>query len=149
MTKAAIDDFLAQKTLAVVGVSRRARGFGYGVFKHLKAGGYRVFAINPNAASIGGERCYTNLAALPEPVGGAVVLVPRAQMEQVVREAARAGIRRVWIQQFCETAAAIRFCEENGLSVISGQCILMFAEPVSFNHRVHRWLWKLIGKLPC
>ena len=147
-SKAAVDDFLAQRTLAVVGVSREGKGFGNMAHKELKDKGYRVFPVNPNAESIGDERCYPSLGALPEPVGGVLVVVPPAQTEQVVRDAATAGIGRVWMQQGAESEAAIRFCEGNGISAVHGECILMFAEPMGFGHRLHRWVWGLLGKLP-
>jgi predicted CoA-binding protein len=66
----------------------------------------------------------------------------------VVREAAEVGIPRVWMQQGSESEEAIRLCEENGISVVSGECILMFAEPAEFYHRMHRWVWGVMGKLP-
>jgi predicted CoA-binding protein len=55
-SKVDVDDFLAQKTVAVVGVSRGGKKFGNAVLKDLKEKGYRVFPINPNAESIEGER---------------------------------------------------------------------------------------------
>jgi predicted CoA-binding protein len=147
-TKAAVNDFLAQRSLAVVGVSRGGKKFGNTAYKELKAKGYRSFPIHPNAERIEGDRCYPSLGALPEPVGGVLVVVPPAQTEQVVRDAAAAGIRRVWMQQGAESEAAIRFCAENGISAVHGECILMFAEPAAFYHRMHRWVWGLLGKLP-
>jgi len=81
-------------------------------------------------------------------VGGVVVCVPPARTEQVVRDAHRAGIRRVWMQQGAESQAAIRFCEESGIALVHGECILMFAEPAALFHRVHRWIWRLLGRLP-
>ncbi len=147
-TKAMIDDFLAQRTLAVVGVSRKAEKFGNLVYRELKAKGYRVFPVNPQMAEVAGERCYPNLGALPEPVGGAVIVVPAAQTEQVVQDAAAAQIRRIWIQQGAESETALRFCRDNGMSVVSGECIMMFAQPVGFGHGLHRWVWGLLGKLP-
>lgn len=147
-TKIAVDDFVAQRKLAIIGVSRGGKKFGNMAFKTLKDNGYRVFPINPHAESIAGERCYPDLKSLPEPVQGVLVVVPPNETEQVVREAAAAGIRRVWMQQGAESAAAIRFCEENGISVVHGECILMFAQPVVSIHRFHRWMWKVMGKLP-
>jgi predicted CoA-binding protein len=147
-TKAAVNDFLSQRSLAVVGVSRGGKKFGNTAYKELKAKGYRLFPVHPNAESIEGDRCYPNLRALPEPVGGVLIVVPPAQTEQVVREVAAADIRRIWMQQGAESEAAIRFCEENGVSAVHGECVLMFAEPAAFYHRMHRWLWGLLGKLP-
>jgi len=147
-TKAMVDDFLAQRTLAVVGVSRKAEKFGNLVYRELKAKGYRVFPVNPHAEDVAGERCYPSLSALPEPVGGVVIVVPPAETERVVQDAAAAQIRRVWMQQGAESGAALRFCEDNGMSVVSGECIMMFASPIGFGHGMHRWVWGLLGKLP-
>ena len=110
--------------------------------------GYTLYPIHPQAETIEGERCFPNLGALPEPVDGVLVVVPPAQTEQVVRDAAAAGIRRVWMQQGAESPAAIQFCKENGINAVHGECILMFAEPAAWFHRAHRWVWKLLGKLP-
>jgi len=146
--KETIQDILSQRKLAIVGLSRSGKKFGNMIYKELTAKGYTLYPVHPDAETIDGARCYPSLAALPEAVGGVVVCVPPAQTEQVVREAAQAGIRRVWMQQGAESPAAIQFCAENGLSEVHGECIMMFAEKVSFPHSIHRWVWKLIGKLP-
>ncbi|MBZ5544903.1 MAG: CoA-binding protein [Acidobacteriia bacterium] len=147
-SKAVVTDFVSQKKLAVVGVSRQGKKFGNMAFRELKAKGYKLLPVHPQAETIEGERCYPSLAALPEPVDGVLVVVPPAETEKVVREAAAAGIKRVWMQQGAESPAAIKFCEDNGLSAVHGECILMFAEPAAWFHRAHRWVWKLLGKLP-
>ena len=145
---AAIEEFLAQKSLAVAGVSRQGKKFGNIAYRALRARGYRLFPVHPTAQEIEGDRCFASLAALPEGVGGVLVVLPPAQTEAVVRDAARAGIRRVWMQQGAASPAAIRACEENGMQVVHGHCILMFASPVRSYHQVHRWIWRLLGKLP-
>jgi len=147
-SKAAVSDFLSQRNLAIIGASRKKGKFGNAALKELRAKGYRVFPIHPVAEQIEGEQCYPNFASLPEPVGGVLVVVPPAQTEQVVRDAAAAGVTRVWLQQGAESAAAIEFCKEHGLSVIHGECVLMFAEPTEWYHRAHRWVWNIMGKLP-
>lgn len=147
-TKTAVEDFVAQQTLALVGVSRRGKKFGNMALQALKAKGYRVFPVHPQADQIEGEPCYSSLRALPEPVAGVLIVVPPEETEKVVREAAAAGIRRVWMQQGAESRSAIRFCEQHGISVVHGECILMFAQPVVSFHRFHRWVWKALGKLP-
>jgi predicted CoA-binding protein len=147
-SKAAVEEFLAQRTLAVVGASRDEKKFGNKVYKDLIRKGYETYPVNPNADVIEGKRCYPNLSALPEAVDGVVFVVPPAQTEKVLREAAELGIPRVWMQQGSGSEDAIRFCEENGIGVVSGECILMFAEPAEFYHRAHRWAWGVLGKLP-
>lgn len=147
-TKSEIENFLAQKTLAVVGASRGGKKFGNVAYRELRARGYRVIAVHPSASEIEGDRCYPSLDALPERVDGAVIVVPPRRTEVVVGDAARAGVPRVWMQQGAESAAAIRFCEENGIAEIHGECILMFAAPVRSIHRAHRWLRGTLRTLP-
>ena len=147
-SKAVVQDFVAQRKLALVGASSKKAKFGNFALKDLRAKGYKIFPVHPQAKMIEGEPCFSSIAALPEPVDGLLVVVPPAQTEQVVRDAAAAGIKRVWMQQGAESPAAIKFCQENHISAVHGECILMFAEPAAWFHRAHRWAWKLLGKLP-
>jgi len=143
-----ISDFLSQRKLAIVGMSRTKNNFGNAVFKELKTKGYELFPVHPQADAIKGERCWPDFASLPERVGGVVVVVPPAETEKVVEQALAAGITRVWMQQGAESPAAVRYCEENRMSVVQRECILMHAEPLGWFHGAHRWLWGLLGKLP-
>ena len=147
-SKAAVDDFVSQKTLALVGMSRQSKKFGNYAFRELTQRGYRVFPIHPVAENIEGEKCYPSLSQLPETVGGVVAVVPPAQTEKVVRDAAAAGIKRVWMQQGANSPAAVEYCHEKGISEVHDECILMFAGKVESVHRFHRFVWKLLGKLP-
>lgn len=147
-SQTAVNDFIGQQSFAIVGVSRQPKKFGAYVYKELKKRGYRVFPVNPQAETIEGDRCYPSLDALPEPVGGVLIVVPPNQVEQVVREAAAAGIKRVWMQQGADSPAAVKYCEGSGISEVHGECILMFAGHVDSVHRFHRLVWKILGKLP-
>ena len=148
-TKHEIDEFLAQKTLAIVGVSRSGKKFGNMILKDLTRIGYRLLPVHPEATEVGGVRAFPSFAALPEPVGGVIVVVPPARAEGVVKEAAANGIRRVWLQQGAESAEAIKFCQENGISVVHGECVLMYPKPTtSWIHGAHRWVWDLLGRTP-
>lgn len=147
-TRSDVDAFLSGKRLAVAGVSRGGKKFGNTVYRELQAKDYQVVAINRHADQIDGETCYPSLAALPEPVDGVVIVLPPQETEKVVREAAGADIGKVWMQQGAESEAAIQFCHDHGIRVVHGECILMFAEPTGFGHRLHRWVWGVLGKLP-
>lgn len=146
--KVDVDDFVGQEKLAVVGVSRKKSKFGNATFRGLKKKGYTVFPVNANTDTIEGVKCYPDLKSLPEDVGGAIIVVPPTQTEKVVKDAAEAGIKRVWMQLGSESEAAIDFCKKNDINVIANECIFMFAEPVSGGHKFHRWIWKLFKKLP-
>ncbi|WP_455382382.1 CoA-binding protein [Salinispira pacifica] len=147
-TRTAIDDFLSERTLAVVGVSRNGRKFGNAVFDELKAKGFSVYPVNPHAERIGEETCYKSVSQLPPGVGGIVAVVPPQQTEAVVREAEAAGIRKIWMQRGAESDGALDYCAQHGMSAVSGECIMMFAEPVSSVHGVHRFFRRIFGGLP-
>jgi len=147
-SKKTVEEFLFQKKIAVVGVSRQKTKFGNAIYKELKQKGYHVFPINPYTTTFEGDACYPDLLSLPEKVDAVIINVPPAQTEKVVREAKQAGINKVWLQQGSQSEVAIKFCEENGIDCVSNECILMFAQPSAFIHRAHRWIWGVLGKIP-
>ncbi len=147
-SKKVVEDFLAQKKIAVVGVSRKKTKFGNAIYKELKQKGYQVFPINPHINVFEGDTCYPDLHLLPEKVDAVIINVPPVQAEKVVREAKDAGIGKVWLQQGSQSEAAVNYCQENGIDCVSNECILMFAQPSAFIHRAHKWVWGVLGKLP-
>ena len=147
-SKKAIGEFLSQRSFAVVGVSRNSKKFGNQIYKMLKEKGKEVFPINSFADHAEGDRCYPDLHALPRKVDGVVVVVPPKEAEQVVKEAAVLGIRRIWMQQGSESRSAVQYCQQYGLDVVHGECIFMYAEPVVSFHKFHRWARTLVGRMP-
>ena len=147
-TKAAIEGFFSQPVLAVVGASRNPQKFGNWAYKELKTRGCRVLAINPNAQTIEGDPCYPSLAALPEKVGGLLITTQPAASEQLVREAAGLGISQIWLQQGSESPAALQFCQEHGMNVVVGECILMYHPNAAFPHRIHKFFKETFGGKP-
>ena len=147
-TKASIDKFMSQPVLAVAGVSRDSRKFGNAAYRELKAKGFRVLAINPNAQTIEGDPCYPSLKALPEKVGGLIICTTPAVSEQLVREAAEVGISNVWLQQGAQSPAAIQFCQEHGINVVASECILMYQPNPAFFHGMHKFVKEVFGGKP-
>jgi uncharacterized protein len=147
-TMEAIRDFLAQKKIAVVGVSRNGNKFGNVAYRDLKAKGYQVFAVNPRLSQAEGDACWPDLMQIPEKPDAVVIVVPPPETEKVVRDAYQAGIKRVWMQQGAESIEAQEFCKEHEMSVIAGLCVMMFAEPVGTVHRVHRFFKSVFGTMP-
>lgn len=140
-----VDAFVAEPAIAVVGASRTGRKFGNGACRTLRANGYRVYPVHPEAREIDGERCYPTLKDLPERVDAVLVSVPPARAIDVIAEAAYAGMHKVWLQQGAESPQALAAAEKLHLDAVSGACILMFARPTGV-HRLHGWVWQLLGK---
>lgn len=147
-TKDEIDRIVAERTLALVGVSRSGRKFGNAVLKELTGKGYTVYPVHPTAESVDGHQAYRSFRDTPTKPGAVIVVVPPSQAEHVVREAHAAGITQVWLQQGAGSPDARRFCREHDMTVVDGECILMFTDPTVWYHRAHRWARKVTGTLP-
>jgi len=146
--KSSIEQFLLQKKIAVLGVSRSGKKFGNSVMQDLQQKGYQTFAVNPYANEINGRPCYASLESLPEKMDGVVFVIPPEETEKQLPAVSKLGIRHVWLQQGSESKKAIDFCDKNNINYVAGECIFMFNEPVTSFHKFHQWIWKLLGKLP-
>jgi predicted CoA-binding protein len=126
MDQELIRAFLNKKNIfAVVGASRDPQKYGYQVYKDLKNAGYEVYAVNPNAEEILGDKCYPSLENLPaKPNVVDVVVLPKVT-EEIVKSCRELGITKVWMQPGSESEKAIKFCEQNGIDVVYGVCVMI------------------------
>lgn len=144
--------FLAEKRFAVAGVSRSGNAPANLIFKKLKDSGREVYAVNPNADSVEGDRCYGSLGDLPEPPDAVVVATHPDHAVEIARQCEAAGVRCVWFHRsidggsFSPEAAAL--CEAYGAMVIPGGCPMMHLEPVDVAHRCMRGVLSWTGALP-
>jgi len=147
----AASEFLATKRVAVTGVSRTPKTHGSNnVYRRLRERGYEVFAVNPNARAVEGDRCYPNLESIPGGVD-AVVIGTRPQIaDDTMRECAELGIKHVWMHRGPGAGSvsntATDYGRQHGITVIDGGCPLMFAPTSDFGHRLMRVLYA--GKVP-
>ncbi len=151
--KEAAADFLAQKRIAVAGVSRQPKEHGGNiVYRRLRDRGYEVFAVNPNADEVEGDPCYHDLKSIPGGVDAVVVATTPEVAESVVRDCAELGITRVWMHRsfgegsVSETAASL--CRDQGITCIAGGCPLMYSPTADFGHRIMKGMLRLGGKIP-
>jgi predicted CoA-binding protein len=122
----AIADFLAGATFAVAGASTNREKYGNKVLRCYLQNARTAYPVNPHADEIEGVPCYARLADLPGPVHGLSIITPPAITEELVEEAAAAGIPRLWMQPGAESAQAIERARELGLAVIAGgPCLLV------------------------
>lgn len=144
-----IQDFISGKRIAVVGASRSNDKYKFGnmAAAELKRRGYQVYLVHPQAASINGEATYPSLSALQGQVDGVLVSIPAAKGADVLREAAALGLRNVWLQLGGESPELIKLGEALKLNLVTGKCILMYAQPVRSYHMIHRFVVRLSGQL--
>ena len=126
--------FLRGRRFAVAGVSRESNQPANAIFRKLKAAGYDVFPINPQATTLEGVACYADVAAVPGPLDGVVIVTAPGAALDVVRQCAAKGVPRVWFHRSFGDGSvseeAARECAANGIEAIVGGCPMMFCEPV-------------------
>jgi len=156
--KMLVQDFLAQKRIAVVGVSDKRETGCNANYRNFKKAGYQVYAINPRIATFDGDPCYPDLKSIPEKPDGVFILASPAVTEQIVRQCIDLGVRRVWMHCILGTKpglgagmtsaspAALELCRQNSITVIPGSCPNQFL-PSDFGHHLMRGLFGLMGFL--
>ncbi len=149
--KETIQDFLAQKRIAVVGVGRQERDFNREMFRAFRKRGYDAVPVNPNASEIDGLPCYKSVREITPPVDAALVMTASKLSGQVARECVEAGVKRVWLYKAAGDGAvsdeALKVCQENGVDTVPGRCPFMFL-PNPGVHALHGVFLKIFGMYP-
>ena len=151
--KQAAEDFLAHERIAVTGVSRHPESHGANVvYRRLRDRGYEVFAVNPNADEVEGDRSYHDLSEIPGGVDAVVIGTRPERAEATVEQCNDLGIKYVWMHRSfgagSVSEAATEFGRDHGMTVIDGGCPLMF-EPCSDGiHKVFKFVGRATGKVP-
>jgi predicted CoA-binding protein len=154
------NDFLSQRTIAVVGISSKPQALGNALYKKLKTPHRSVVAIHPTLATFDGDPCYPNLQSVPQKIDGVFIAAKPENTERVVEDCITLNIPRVWmhysfgLQHSSKSSAnssvslkAIERCRSHNITVISGACPMMFLEPKDPFHACLRWFLSVTGKL--
>ena len=151
-----VQNFLAQKKIAVVGVSdKRETGCNLAYTK-FKENGYQVFAVNPRISTFNGDTCYPDLKSLPEKPDAVFLLTNPKVTDQVIQQCVEIGVKHVWMHCMMGTKpglaasmtsvspSAVEVCKANGIEVIPGSCPNQYLNPDG-GHKFMRGLWSLLG----
>lgn len=148
----AIEQFLALKRFAMVGISRDPKDFSMSLFEELCRRGYDVVPVNPKTPNVMGKICYARMQDIQPPVEAALLMTSPAHTEAVVADCAAAGIRKIWMYRAAGAGAvspkAVEFCREHGMEVIPGECPFMFLPHAGGVHRLHGFFRKITGRFP-
>src|SRR3954469_1655838 len=118
-----VNDFLAQRRIAVAGVSRDQSHHPVGnlIYRRLKKTGHDVFPLNPNMQTFEGDRCYPDLKSIPGGVDGVVIITRPEVTDRIVHDCGDAGICRVWMHQSMGKTAssvsreAVEYCHQHDI----------------------------------
>ena len=153
-----VQDFLAQKKIAVVGVSEKRETGCNAAYAKFKDNGYQVYGVNPHITTFKGDPCYASLKSIPEKVDAVFILTSPKVTDQIVQECVDLGIKHVWMHcmmgikpglaasMTSVSQSAVELCRANGITVIPGTCPNQFLKP-DLAHSGMRGLWRLFGFL--
>ena len=153
-----VKDFLAQKKIAVVGVSDKRDTGCNSNYKKFKDAGYQVYAVNPHISTYDGAPCYPDLKSNPEKPDAVFIQAGPKVTDQIVRQCVELGVKHVWMHCMMGTKPglaasmtsvsreAVEMCKVNGIAVIPGTCPNQFLNPDPF-HGFMRSMWRLFGTL--
>jgi predicted CoA-binding protein len=149
--KDAASEFLANKRVAVTGVSRTPKTHGSNnVYRRLRERGYQVFAVNPNTREVEGDQSYPDLKSIPGGVEAVVIGTRPEIADETMRECAELGIKHVWMHRGPGAGSvsdtATEYGRQHGITVIDGGCPLMFGQTADFGHKIMRFVYA--GKVP-
>ncbi|WP_420632134.1 CoA-binding protein [Candidatus Leptofilum sp.] len=142
--------FLAQKQIAVAGVSRNPNETANAIYRAFRDRGYEVFAVNPNAETIEDDPCFPNIQSIPGGVDAAMLVTKPEHSLQVAHDCVEAGVKHVWMHNNTFAPSSVSdegtaVCRENGITVIDGGCPMMFFDPF---HKCMKWVLGKMGRLP-
>ena len=133
-----VEDFLACRRIAIVGVSHQPKDFSRMLFRAFRDRDFDVVPVNPNAREIEGQDCYPRVQDVAPRVQAALLMTAPTMTATVVKDCIAAGIERVWMYRRSPEAEAL--CAAAGLKTIAGECPMMFLPQVGWIHRFHRWI---------
>ena len=142
-----IEQFVSSKRIAVVGMSRSGKKFGNMAAKELKAKGYEIYPVHPEAVEIDGFTCSPNLQSLTGKIDSVWISIPPKNVSPVLEEAAQVGLKNIWLQQGAWSAEVQQTIDQLQLPVVTKKCIMMYAPPVKSVHKFHRTIVGIFGGL--
>lgn len=115
--------------VAIVGATDNPRKFGARIYRDLKHKGVRVFPVNPTRGTVDGDRCYPDLASLPEHPSIVNFVVPPQRTLRILGEAKQLGYTNVWVQPGAGGTAVVRYLDDHGFDYLVDDCIMVRSVP--------------------
>lgn len=147
-----INEFLALKRIAVVGVSRNEQEMSHVLWQELRQRRYDAIPVNPATEEIDGRRCYATVGDIEPPVESALIVTTPAVAEQVLEDCAAAGVHHVWLYGGlgggATSPATVATADRLGLDAVAGQCPFMFLPGAPVFHSIHGFGKRLTRSYP-
>ena len=117
-----INQVLAMKTWAVVGLGNNPERDAFGVSKLLQEKGHKIVPVYPRGEVVHGEIGYKTLSEIPFEIDVVDCFVNSSRVGEIVDEAIKIGAKAVWLQLDVIDESAVARAEAAGLLAIMDRC---------------------------
>jgi len=152
ISKTQVEDFLSNKKMVMIGMSRNPKDYTRNLSRDLALRGYEIIPVNPNASEINGKKCFSNIAEVDEKVDAVLIFTKGETLSVNLDEAINKGIKHIWLNfdkpLTPELKGKVEKYGEQGVNIIHGFCPYMFIENPQFFHKLHRFFAKRFGQFP-
>jgi predicted CoA-binding protein len=162
--KSAIDEFLSQKVIVIVGDTWGKEDPALHILARLQGQGFEVFRVAKERGRLGDVEVYGSILEIPVDVGAVLVTGSAELAARIVGDCAQRGIRWVWLHSALGTSPrrwmhkmehaissvgpeALVLARQHGITVIPGACPMMFCADADFPHRMVRGVLEWLGCL--
>lgn len=116
-----LETLFAPKSIAVIGASTTEGSVGWSLTANLFKNGYtgKIYPVNPKTDRLFDVPCYPNIAAVPDAVDTAIIIIPAAAVPGALREAGIKGVRGAIIISagFKESGEAGKLLEDEIIAI--------------------------------
>jgi predicted CoA-binding protein len=120
------EKMLEKKVWAVVGANQDHEKYGNMIYRKLKARGYEVYPVNPMYDTVEGDKCYKDISSIPKVPEVLNMVVSPKRGKPIIEEAAKLGIRYIWLQPGTYDDELLKRINELGLEQVQA-CVLVAA----------------------
>jgi len=110
------------KVVAIVGLSDKPDRASNKVAVYLKEHGYKIIPVNPMKDVILGEKCYSSLSDIPEPIDIVDIFRKVDVIPAIVDEAIKVSAKAVWMQLGLAHHESAEKARQAGLIVVQSKC---------------------------
>jgi acetyltransferase len=130
-----LDVIFKPRSVAVIGASTRPGSLGRNLFDKMLAADFNgpIYPVHPTAKFVHSVKAYPNILEVPAPVELAVIVVPREQVLQTVKQCAQKGVKGLIVitAGFKETGAdgaarekaLLEIVEANAMRMVGPNCM--------------------------
>jgi len=113
------------RIVAVIGASPKPDRYAYKAMEMLGEYGHRAIPVNPAFDEILGEKCYAQVAQVPDKIDTVTLYLGKARSDPLIDEIVDVAPRRIIMNPGAENDDLAAKAHERGIEVVKGCTLVM------------------------